>query len=1751
MQDVSKLLEQQQTGQYIPTEEDEALRETLPQGPRKPIGTNITRVQDFGQLARDRSLRGFNTDFSEEAAEAGWGSSRFDRGTFEPGMDLENSRAIEQSSGSKILNGAIKGGIVAATTAVETVAGVIDGLLEGTYELGRQALSGDGVDMSTVVGKGVNNFTARTAANIQKLSEEWFPNYRTAAERSDKYQDEWYKHIFTANFIGDSFLKNFGFTVGAIAGGAAWSKALSAGLKAAKANNLLKGVVAAAEGNPEAKAALENAMKLVNEGKIATIADDPAIAKVIGESAKSLNKMSTLHQLFGGVIGAMGEGTFEGVMARNEFIEPSLAEAKERYMNNLRELDEGAFAESMKNTRFVRSIPVVYPDGTTGIRYELNDEGMAFLAQRREEAARNYLEEQQFINEMGDRVAATTFLWNLPILTVSNTMQFGRMLSGGFNTTRNVAKTAGHIAMQDGKLVGNVVAKDAGKGMILAKSALYGAKNAGTEAAEEMSQGFISSGAKRIADARLTSFNDDGFDRDELKDLGKWMNGMLDGGMEYLKDGRNWQEGFLGMMTGLVGIPSRHWQGGLPEAVRQARAEVNESQKAADALNTLVNSERFQNAIKGYIRHQKYETEMSDGIVSDDKYAWKTASDKQLINDIITFANAGRLQDLNDIVDYYANMSDNDSDGLEVVEAATGEHNVNESQNNPGKIVANVKERAKEIKDNIKMYNDMYDAMSAIAPMGTSRDQIEEMVAASMNIKAFEKRFLTMMDEVIKEIEPFVSTLSETDERGNVLQTDSAKLQRAKDIYSSIAEVFTNVQIPLNPDIIESFETIETISKLKSAIDKTGNQELKDKIADMKKIAMDRKAFVNKLITLKGLSATEFDAMADNADNVNKELKNEEAAKQAENLTSLAAVRKAFADAKKNNFGDGAEFLTNMRQIREGNEHVSKFLDIYDAYVDLRSTYVKQSGSLTGLAQEIIDRAFDLAEERGDVLDESKIQTYDEWQEGLRDEIGSAGTNFEAILGAKGSRMDIDKTTYDAAADKVRSAMRGVRDAEESARDRKKNKEKPAPKPVPKTNVVQGGEKEEADPATEGPDPSKKKVSTLAQDGNSAVDAAGRTWTVGETVYCYDSTKKGKDTPEEFKIVGFHQGKRKNEVFAELDGPRKMNVSLAYQVPFIHKELPSAAENQNNPDNIPVVSPTKEQILDDAVVDQPNPEREKAEKEQNSYGQKQYYQTAIPEFTVESAKDVRDAQEEVRRSSDKRRPLEKLKAAIQKLSDFIGPRTKDRTIQKLISEDAWTNMVKHVDVGDKVQFFAIPGYTGQDGKPVIFLAVVKDGQRYVFNVMRRKGAEQYEGLQDFLDAFDYDYEHRTGDPNAEFVFSKQSTVWAKRDGIIEYSYADDNSGERPIVKMSDGQMQPGIDGYDENAPIVWVNGNAQFETLRGNPKAAQSVYSWMNMSQKERNDRRGSLYYLADDGNGGYIPVRLGLEHFTLENMDTDTADFAAVRRSLTNIQGIAGAFFNRVKQATTDEERNAILEEENKRLHEEVGNGLKKYLNLAHGFFNLMFSKEGAPILMYDANPAITSKRASDKFEGFILGENNYDMLLKKFAEEKVSFDLRPKENLQEFLRKGYITSNATKLLPKQTDVYFERFKDGDFVPTEMQKAMIPETKPTDIEDETNAITPEESGSFDVDDLFGGEAADNGPDDGGFSFVDDIDEDEFGPMEKAPEPTPEKTPWQQLTKEQQDRLVAHYGEEIADYFDDPSTTPEDRQDKLDCVGVK
>ena len=65
--------------------------------PRELIGTNVTRPEDFLQKAREPSVRTYDIDYLREAVEAGWGSSKWDNGTFEPGIGLEEARRIERN----------------------------------------------------------------------------------------------------------------------------------------------------------------------------------------------------------------------------------------------------------------------------------------------------------------------------------------------------------------------------------------------------------------------------------------------------------------------------------------------------------------------------------------------------------------------------------------------------------------------------------------------------------------------------------------------------------------------------------------------------------------------------------------------------------------------------------------------------------------------------------------------------------------------------------------------------------------------------------------------------------------------------------------------------------------------------------------------------------------------------------------------------------------------------------------------------------------------------------------------------------------------------------------------------------------------------------------------------------------------------------------------------------------------------------------------------------------------------------------------------------------------------------------------------------------------------------------------------------------------------------------------------------------------------------------------------------------------
>lgn len=209
------------------------------------------------------------------------------------GWDNEDLYAQNQTWGSKALNGTLKGLALAGTTFLQGTVGTIIGL--GNLLVGNGANSFYNNDFSN----GIQEFNQKT--------ENWLPNYYTKEERDAP----WYspKSFFTANFLFDAFIKNLGFSIGAIYSGAAITKALKL---VPAINNLFTGgkaveAITAIESRLSTVPALERTAAMAN---IIKATSDKAIQAVKFGNYTERALVSTL--------GAATEGGIEALQGVNE-----------------------------------------------------------------------------------------------------------------------------------------------------------------------------------------------------------------------------------------------------------------------------------------------------------------------------------------------------------------------------------------------------------------------------------------------------------------------------------------------------------------------------------------------------------------------------------------------------------------------------------------------------------------------------------------------------------------------------------------------------------------------------------------------------------------------------------------------------------------------------------------------------------------------------------------------------------------------------------------------------------------------------------------------------------------------------------------------------------------------------------------------------------------------------------------------------------------------------------------------------------------------------------------------------------------------------------------------------------------------------------------------------------------------------------------------------------------------------------------
>lgn len=151
------------------------------------------------------------------------GESRYDSAIISQD-ELENIseyRASEQAWYDQLANGVGKAVVLAGTTFLDSTVGTIVGATSAVAE-GKLSNLWD-------------NPISRAMLEVNEWSEKVLPNYYSEEEQRNNANGEWYKNIFTSNFWGDKFLKNMGFTMGAMGSailtGGALKGAINAGIK--------------------------------------------------------------------------------------------------------------------------------------------------------------------------------------------------------------------------------------------------------------------------------------------------------------------------------------------------------------------------------------------------------------------------------------------------------------------------------------------------------------------------------------------------------------------------------------------------------------------------------------------------------------------------------------------------------------------------------------------------------------------------------------------------------------------------------------------------------------------------------------------------------------------------------------------------------------------------------------------------------------------------------------------------------------------------------------------------------------------------------------------------------------------------------------------------------------------------------------------------------------------------------------------------------------------------------------------------------------------------------------------------------------------------------------------------------------------------------------------------------------------------------------------------------------------------------
>lgn len=421
---------------------------------------------------------------------------------------------------------------------------------------------------------------------------------------NDERTSEWYQNILTGNFWGDKFFKNTGFAIGAIGASLVGGKVMGKALKIPQLHAQVGKDLYAAE--------------LINSVGIKGAIESGKLSKEMLTVASQIKNRGLATSIVSSMLGAQGEARMEAIGNSKQFKDKLVQEN-----------------ESIKQQLEVNNFRLSY----------ISDEAERDFLVRQNEELQSKLVNDDDIAGMTTAYGNSVFALNFGVLSLSNALQFGKYLNPSFNK----AKALSNRLVKEG---GQYSAVNFTKKEI----AFDAIKNAIPEGIEEQTQLAIEKGMDFYAKK---------FNKGQSGEVSDMVAAMGKGMAEAYGNFSNYENFFLGALTGLSGVPTISkgkltLAGGIKDAITDARETNLTAEKAASDINEVLNSDRFKNNYQGLVRSLTLEKEKVEALQNKDAFTYKNAELQQFVNDVLTFQNAGKEYEMTERLDEIMKASPDD-----------------------------------------------------------------------------------------------------------------------------------------------------------------------------------------------------------------------------------------------------------------------------------------------------------------------------------------------------------------------------------------------------------------------------------------------------------------------------------------------------------------------------------------------------------------------------------------------------------------------------------------------------------------------------------------------------------------------------------------------------------------------------------------------------------------------------------------------------------------------------------------------------------------------------------------------------------------------------------------------------------------------------------------------------------------------------------------------------------------------------------